>query len=68
MTVKRHPDHSNSYRGKHVIGAGLQFRRLAHYCHGGKHGSVQAEMVLEMQLGILHLDWQQEERLTLGLA
>jgi hypothetical protein len=39
-----------SYKGKHFIGTGLQFRVLAHCCHGGKHGSMQAAMVLEKEL------------------
>ena len=41
---------------KHLIGAGLQFRGLVHCHHGGKHGSVQAGMVLEKELKALHLD------------
>jgi hypothetical protein len=27
--VKRHHDHDNSYKGKHLIGAGLQFQRFS---------------------------------------
>jgi hypothetical protein len=45
--MKRHHDHSKSCKGKHVIGAGLQFRGLVHYHHGVKHRIVQANMVLE---------------------
>jgi hypothetical protein len=26
IAVKRHREHSNSYKGKHLIGAGLQFK------------------------------------------
>ena len=29
IAVKRHHDHGNSYRGKHVIGAGLQFHTFS---------------------------------------
>ena len=29
IAVKRHHDHSNSYKGKHLVGAGLQFQRLS---------------------------------------
>jgi hypothetical protein len=43
-------------KGKHFIGAGLQFRGLIHYHHSGKHGSAQADMVPETQLRVLHLD------------
>ena len=49
--------------------AGLLFRGLAHYCHGRKHGSLQADMVREEELKVLHLDPQAAERtVTLGLA
>ena len=39
--MKRHHDHSNSYKGKHLIGAGLQGRGLVHYHHEEKHGGRQ---------------------------
>ena len=29
----------NSYKGKHLVGTGLQFQRLSHYHHGEKHGN-----------------------------
>jgi hypothetical protein len=50
------PNHINSYKGKHLIGAGLQFQIFVHYHHGGKHGNLQANMVLEKELRVLHLD------------
>jgi hypothetical protein len=31
LAMKRHHDHSNSYKGKHLIWTGLQFRCLIHY-------------------------------------
>ena len=34
IAVKRHHDHGNSYKRKHLIGAGLQFRGLVHYHRG----------------------------------
>ena len=46
-TVKRHHDHGNSCKGKHLDGSGLLFRGLVHYHHGRKHGSMQADMVAE---------------------
>ena len=52
----RHHDYSNSYIGKHLIGVAYIFRGLVHY-HVG-HGDVQADMVLEKQLEVLHLDSQ----------
>jgi hypothetical protein len=51
-------DQSNSYKGKYLIRAGLQFQRFIHYHHHGrKHGSVQADIVWEMPRN-LHLDPQ----------
>jgi hypothetical protein len=34
------------------------FKGLLHSCHGGKHGSKQADMELEKKLSILHPDPQ----------
>ena len=51
-------DLGNSYKGEHFIGAGLQFRALDHYCHGGKHSGMKADMVLKKDLRILLLDPQ----------
>lgn len=42
------------YKGNLLVGAGLQFQSLVH-CHCGKHGSTQANMVLEKELRVLHL-------------
>ena len=47
IAVKRHHDHNNSYKGKHWIGVGLQFRCLVHYRHGRRHGSLEVDIVLE---------------------
>jgi hypothetical protein len=38
IAMKRHYDHSNSYKGNHGIGLVLRFRGLVH-CHQGKHGA-----------------------------
>jgi phenylalanyl-tRNA synthetase beta subunit len=54
--VKRHCDQGNSYKRKHILGLTDSFRGLAYY-HGGKHGSVQADMMLEM-LRVLRVDPQ----------
>ena len=53
--MKRCHDLGNSYKGKHLSEAGLQFRRLGRYYHGRKHGGVQADVGLE-ELRVLHLD------------
>ena len=34
------------------------FRYLVHYHHGRKHGGMQADMVQEKKLRVLHLDLQ----------
>jgi hypothetical protein len=41
---------------KHLIGSGLQFQSLVHYYHGRKHGCMQADMVLEKEPRVLHLN------------
>ena len=33
-----------------------RFRSLVHYCHGGKHGSTRADVVLEKEMRVLYLD------------
>jgi hypothetical protein len=37
------------------LGLAYSFRGSVHYHHGGKHGSLQAAMVLEEELRVLHL-------------
>jgi hypothetical protein len=67
--MKRCHDHGDSYKGKHFIGAGLEFKGLVSNGYSGNHGGMQADMVLEGWLRILHLDRRQQEgRVTLGLA
>jgi hypothetical protein len=46
--VKRHA-HGNSYKGKHLIEAGLEFKGLVHCHHGWKNGVTQTDMTLESQ-------------------
>jgi hypothetical protein len=60
IVVKRHHDQDNSYKGKHLIGA-YYFRGLLHYRHGRKHGSMQADMVLE-EPRVVHLDLKTARR------
>jgi hypothetical protein len=68
--VKRYHNHSDSYSS--LINAyklADSFRGLVPYHHGRKHGSVQADMVLE-ELRVPHLDPKAAERdcATLGMA
>ena len=37
------------------LGLAYSFRGLVRYHHGGKHGSIQADLVLEKELRVLHL-------------
>jgi hypothetical protein len=47
MAMNRYHDCDNSYKGKHLIGAGLQFKGSVNYRHGRKHGGIQADMDME---------------------
>jgi hypothetical protein len=38
------------------LGLAYSIRGSVCYYHGGKHGSIQADMVLEKELRVLHLD------------
>jgi hypothetical protein len=38
---------TNKQTNKHLFGAGLQFRVSVHYHHEGKHGGMQADMMLK---------------------
>ena len=63
--MKRHYDQGNSYKGNHLIRVGLQFysfKSLAHYDHSRKHDSMKADMVLEKELRVLHLDLKTTRR------
>jgi hypothetical protein len=62
---KRHHDHGNSSKGKHLIGSGLQFRGLVHYCLGREHGGIRADVVLERELRVLYLIWHRAGRVSL---
>jgi hypothetical protein len=44
------------------LGLAYSFRGLAHCRLGRKHGSMQADMVLEKELRVLHLDPKAKER------
>lgn len=63
ITVERDYDHSNSYNGKHFIGAGL-----VHYHHGSKHGGMLVDLVLEKELRALHLEAGRDSDTGPGLS
>ena len=54
--VKKHHGHGNSNGG-----LAYSFRGLVYYQHVRKHGSTQADVVLEKELRVLHLDPQAKE-------
>jgi len=48
-----------------------RFRGLVHYCHGGKHGDTQADMLLGWELRVyiwIGRPWEERERERLGIA
>jgi hypothetical protein len=45
--MNRHHDHSNSYKGQHLIGAGLQVQRFIPLSSRQEHGGIQADVGLE---------------------
>jgi hypothetical protein len=51
--MNRHHDQSNSYKGQHLVGAGLQRQQFSPVSSRQEHGSIQAGMVQE-ELRILH--------------
>jgi hypothetical protein len=52
--MKRHHDHGNSYKEKHLIGAALQVQRFSPLLSRQEYGSIQAGMAQE-ELRVLHL-------------
>ena len=47
ISVKRHHSQSNSYKEKHLIGAGLQVQRFSPLSSRWEHGNIHAGMVQE---------------------
>jgi hypothetical protein len=60
IAMKRHHNHGNSDKRKHFTGTDLQFRGLVHCHHGRDHETMQADLALERNQGVLHLDPQQQ--------
>jgi hypothetical protein len=54
IAVKRHHSQDNSYKGQHLIGAGLLVLRFSLFSSRQDHGSIQVDMVLK-ELRFLHL-------------
>lgn len=67
--VKRRHDHRNSYKGRHLIEAALQFRGLVHCHHGMDNGRMQTDMVLwEVAESSVWILKQQKMNASLGLV
>ena len=56
--MKKHSDHSNSYKGKHLIGADVEFRGLFLYQHDEKAWQHTYRVGDEEDLSFLNLDLQ----------
>jgi hypothetical protein len=67
IAVKRHHDHTNSYKGNMSLGLAYSFIGSVHCYHGRKCDSVQADMVLEEQR-VYILIHRQQETVSLGVA
>ena len=53
--MKRHHDHGNFYKGKHLIWIGLQFQRISTLLSWQEACDTQADMILEKNPNSLHL-------------
>ena len=58
IAVKKHHDHSNTHKENVQLRLAYSFRGLIYYHHGGKHGSMHADMVLDKEMRVLYLDPQ----------
>lgn len=45
--LKRHHDHTNSYKAQHLIGVTYRFSDSGHYQHSRQYDIVQADLVIE---------------------
>jgi hypothetical protein len=59
--VNRHHDQGKSYKGQHLIGAGLQVQKFSPLSSRQKHGSIQADMG-QKELRVLHLHPKADSR------
>ena len=64
--MRRYHD-QDIHKGKHSFGAGLGFQRFNSSSLWREHGRAQADMVLEKELRILHLDLKAAEHIYLGM-
>jgi hypothetical protein len=50
VVMKRHYDHSNSYKQRTLLGLTYSFRGYFHYCLAEKHGSLLEDLLLEPEM------------------
>ena len=62
--MDRQHDQVNACEGRHLIGTNLQFQMLSPLYHGGKHDIIQADLVLEKEMRVLHVDWKAARKLA----
>ena len=62
IAMKRHQDQGDSYKRQHLIEGGFHSRGSIRYHYGGKHGSLQADMVWEKEMKVLYLDLKAARR------
>jgi hypothetical protein len=60
--VNRHHEQGISYKGQHLIGAGLQVQRVSPLSSRQEHRSIQAGMVMEKELRVPHLHLEAAKR------
>jgi hypothetical protein len=58
IAMERHCDHATLIKGNISLQLAFSVKGLVLYCHGGKHGSMQTELVLQTRLRVQHLDRQ----------
>lgn len=67
--MRRHGDHSTSYKEKHCTGVALwEFTGWALYCHGRKQGSMKADIVLERKALISQSEGNRKQTASLGVT
>jgi hypothetical protein len=67
IAVKRPCNQSNSYKGQHLIGAGLQVQRFSPLSSRQEHSNVRAKVGLE-ELKVLHFVPKANRRLVVVIS
>jgi hypothetical protein len=62
IAVERHHDQGNSYKGQHLVGAGLKVQRFSPLSSWQEAWQCPADMALEKEQRVLHLDLKATRR------